>query len=78
MSSKDFEELKNKSLKTSAKGRFKYALVSKSGFEQELIDKRIQNLLLLDLDEITKITDEETKRENKTQVELKEWFDIPI
>ncbi len=76
MNSRNFEELKEKSLKTSAKGTFKYILISKSGFEQELIDRKIQNLVLLDLNDLTKITDEETKREKEMQCELSEWFGL--
>lgn len=74
--SKIFEELKTKSLKTSAKGRFKYIIVSKSGFEQELIDRKIQDLLLLTLEDLTEIMNEETKRETETQSELINWFNI--
>lgn len=76
MGSSCFEELKRKSDKTSASGRFEYIIVSKSGFEQELIDRKIPNLLLLDLSDITKILDEETKRETEVQLELKNWFGI--
>ena len=74
--SRIFEDLKEKSLKTSATGKFKFILISKKGFEKELIERKIPNLLLLSLDEISKILDEETKRENEKQVELKEWFEI--
>lgn len=76
MNSKTFEELKDKSLKTSVKGKINYIIVSKSGFEQELIDRKIPDLLLLDLNELTQIIDEETKREKETQAELSEWFNI--
>ncbi len=76
MCSKDFEELKRKSFKTSAKGKFKYVLVSKSGFDKELIDRKIPNLLLLSLDDLTRLMDEETKREKEIQANLNEWFDI--
>lgn len=71
-----FEELKEKSLKTSAKGKFKYAIISKSGFDQELIDRRIPNLLLLTLNDLTEIMDNETKRQKEIQAELKEWFGV--
>jgi len=74
--SKCFEELKEKSKKTSATGRFEYILVSKSGFEQELIDRKIPNLTLLNLEDLTKIMDDETKRETEKQVDLRKWFDI--
>lgn len=76
MGSKCFEDLKEKSKKTSASGKFDYIIVSKAGFEQELIDREIPNLLLLDLDELTKIMDNETKRESETQSELINWFGI--
>jgi AAA+ ATPase superfamily predicted ATPase len=76
MSSRNFEELKKKSFKTSAGGKFKYILISKGGFEQELIDRKIQNLVLLDLNDLTEIMDEETKREKDTQSELSEWFGL--
>lgn len=78
MGSSDFEKLKEKSFKTSAKGKFKYILVSKSGFEKELIDRKIQNLLLLSLDDLTKIMDDETKREKELQANLNEWFETDI
>ena len=74
--SKTFEELKEKSLRTSAKGKFKYIIVSKSGFEEELINRKIQDLILLDLEEITSIIDEESKREKELQTEITEWFNI--
>ena len=74
--SKAFEELKDKSLKTSAKGKFKYVLVSKSGFDEELINRGIKDLMLLDLEEITSIMDEENKREKESQAELNEWFNV--
>lgn len=76
LNSKSFEDLKDKSLKTSAKGKFKYVLVSKSGFEQELIDRKIPNLLLLDLNEIEEIINNETKREIEQQADIKQWFKI--
>ncbi len=71
-----FENLKIKSKKTSASGKFEYIIVSKSGFEQELVDRRIPNLTLLSLKDITEIIDEETKREIEIQLPLKNWFDI--
>jgi len=74
--SRVFEELKDKSLKTSASGTFKFILISKKGFEKELIDRKIPNLLLLNLNELSKIFDEETKRETEKQAEIKEWFGI--
>ena len=74
--SKTFEELKEKSLRTSAKGKFKYIIVSKSGFDEELINRKIQDLILLDLEEITSIIDEESKREKELQTEITEWFNI--
>ncbi len=67
VSSRQFEKLKEKSLKTSAKGRFEYIIISKSGFEKELIDREIPNLLLIDLKKLTEIMDEETKRETEIQ-----------
>ena len=71
-----FEELKRKSLKSSASGKFSYILISKSGFEQNLIDKKISELLLLNLDDLTEIMDSETKREVKKQEELIKYFDL--
>ena len=76
VSSKQFEELKEKSKKTSAGGRFDYIIISKSGFEKELIDRKIPNLLLIDLKQLTEMMDEETKRETEKQEELIKWFDI--
>jgi len=76
LNSNDFENLKRKSLKTSSKGRLKYAMVSKSGFEQELIDRKIPDLLLLDLEEMERIIEDETKREKEIQVDLNDWFGI--
>lgn len=71
-----FEELKKKSLKCSAGGKFSYIIISKSGFEQNLIDKKISELLLLDLEDLTKIMDSETKREVEKQEELIKYFDL--
>jgi hypothetical protein len=76
VNSECFEELKRKSQKTSARGRFEYIIISKSGFSQELIDRKIPNLLLLNLDDLKNIMDEETKREVEIQADLKKWFDI--
>ncbi len=74
--SKTFEELKEKSLKTSARGKFKFILVSKKGFEKELIERNIPNLLLISLNEIGEIFDKETKRETEKQANIREWFGI--
>lgn len=76
VNSRIFEELKDKSLKTSAKGKLKYVIVSKSGFEQELVNRKIPNLLLLSLQEMSDIIEEETKRQEEIQAQLKEWFEI--
>ena len=74
MGSGCFEELKRKSQKTSASGKFEYIIISKSGFEQELIDRNVSGLLLLDLKEITKILDDEMKKEEVIQLQMKGWF----
>lgn len=71
-----FEELKRKSLQTSASGRFSYIIISKSGFEQDLIDKKIPDLLLLSLNDLTEILDNETKREVEIQEELIKYFEL--
>jgi len=76
MGSHCYEELKRKSLKTSASGKFEYIIVSKEGFEQELIDRKIPNLLLLSLKDISKILDDETKREKEIQENLIQYFGI--
>ncbi|MBR9705094.1 ATP-binding protein [Candidatus Pacearchaeota archaeon] len=76
VNSKHFEDLKEKSNKTSAGGRFEYIIVSKSGFEKELIDKKIPNLLLIDLNKLSEIMDEETKKETEIQEDLIKWFEI--
>jgi len=74
--SRVFEELKEKSLKTSVKGKLKYIIVSKGGFDKELIDRKIPNLLLLTLEDLTEIMDEETKRDKEIQKDLSDWFGV--
>lgn len=73
MSSACFEDLKRKSNKTSASGRFEYCIVSKSGFEQELIDRKVHNLLLLSLPEIASILDGLSESETNKQLDLARW-----
>jgi len=76
MGSECFERLKEKSKKTSAGGIFEYIIVSKSGFEKELVDRKIPSLLLIDLEKLTEIMDVEIKRETEVQEKIIKWFDV--
>jgi len=62
-----FEELKRKSKKTLASGKFYYILISKSGFEPKLKNLDVNNLLLIDLVQFTEILEERQKQQKETQ-----------
>ncbi len=57
-----YNELVEKSKKTSASGKFSYFLISRKGFKEDLIKNKPSNLLLLSLENLREIWDEESEK----------------
>jgi len=69
-----YNDLVEKSKKTSASGKFSYILVSRKGFKDDLLKNKPNNLILLSLGDLTKIWDDETKNITNLQESLVNYF----
>jgi len=74
MGFEQYNDLVEKSKKTSASGRFSYFLVSKKGFKEDLIKNKPADLTLLSLEDMKDIWDKESDETIVSQESLTNYF----